>query len=94
MINTNDAIYAVPTEGSERGFNRRLMSGVRGAETASLVFNSDETELFVSIQHPGEGGRWTDNPADGVSTFPDGRLPNRPAVLVVSKAEGSPIVGS
>lgn len=90
----NDSICAVPTDGPERGFNRRLLNSVVGAEMASLVFNSDETTLFVAVQHPGEGGRWTDNPAESLSRFPDGTLPTRPGIITVSKAEGSPIVGS
>jgi secreted PhoX family phosphatase len=90
----NDSICAVPTDGPERGFNRRLMNTVIGSETSSLVFNSDDTALFVGIQHPGEGGKWTDNAAESVSTFPTGSAPCRPAILVVSKAEGNPVVGS
>jgi secreted PhoX family phosphatase len=89
----NDSICAVPTDGPERGFNRRLLNAVPGSETASLVFNSDDTALFVAVQHPGEGGKWTDNPADTVSRFPDG-IPSKPAVLSITKAEGSLIVGS
>lgn len=94
VLGFNDGIYAVPTEGAERGFVRQLVSGVPGAETASLVFNSDDTALFVTIQHPGEGGKWTSNPADLVSKWPDGAAPNKPGVIVVTKAEGNPVVGS
>lgn len=94
ILGGNDGIYAVPTDGSERGFVRQLMSAVPGAETASLVFNPDDTTLFVTIQHPGEGGRWTDNPGDLISTFPDGVGPNKPAIITVSKSSGNPVVGS
>jgi len=93
-LNVNDGIYAVPTEGSERGFVRQLFSGVVGAEAASLVFNSDDTALFVSIQHPGEGGKWTSNPNDLTSRWPDGRAPSRPGVVVITRAEGNPVVGT
>lgn len=93
-LGVNDGIFAVPTDGVERGFVRQLMSGVNGAETASLVFNSDDTALFVTVQHPGEGGRWTLNEADLVSKWPDGRGPNKPGVVVVTKSEGNPVVGS
>jgi hypothetical protein len=93
-IGANDGIYAVPTDGVERGYVRQLVSAVPGAEAASLVFNSDDTALFVTIQHPGEGGKWTLNEADLVSRWPDGRGPNRPSVIVVTKSEGSPVVGS
>jgi len=96
VLNINDGIYAVPTDGVERGNVKQLMSAVPGAETASLVFNADETALFVTVQHPGEGGKWTGNPADQTSGFPDGRgRINRPAVVVVTKTGGSnPVVGS
>ena len=90
----NDSICAVPTDGPERGYNRRLLSTVTGSETASLVFNSDESALFVSVQHPGEGGKWTSNPSEAVSRFPLGTLPSRPAVIVVTKEVGNPTVGS
>jgi secreted PhoX family phosphatase len=93
-IGINDGIYAVPTEGSERGFVRQLFSGVAGAEAASLVFNTDDTALFVTIQHPGEGGAWTLDPTKLVSTWPDGVAPSKPGVVVVTKAEGSPVIGS
>jgi len=94
VLAKNDGIYAVPTEGSERGFVRQLFSSVVGAETASLVFNTDDTALFISIQHPGEGGRWTTNEADLTSKWPDGRGPNKPGVVVVTKASGNPIIGT
>jgi len=94
ILGANDGIYAVPTDGSERGFVRQLCSAVPGAETASLVFNPDDTALFVTIQHPGEGGRWTDNPRDLISLFPDGVGPNKPAIITISKSSGNPVVGS
>lgn len=93
-VGINDGIFAVATEGTERGNVRQLFSGVAGAETASLVFNSDDTALFVSIQHPGEGGKWTANAAELVSKWPDGIGPNKPGVVVVTKSEGNPVVGS
>jgi len=90
----NDSIIAVPTDGPERGLTRRLMSSVPGSETASLVFNADDTALFVSIQHPGEGGTWTDDPSKSISRFPTGSLPVHPAVIVVYKDAGDPTVGT
>jgi secreted PhoX family phosphatase len=96
-ISINDGIYAVPTEGNERGFVRQLVSTVKGAEAASLVFNTDNTALFISVQHPGEGGTWTNDASKQVSTWPDraaGPTP-RPAVIVVSKnGSGNPIIGT
>ena len=70
------------------------LSSTTASETASLVFNADDSALFVSIQHPGEGGRWTDDPSQAVSRFPTGSLPNHPAVITVYKTTGNPTVGS
>ena len=93
-LGINDGIYAVATDGTERGNVKQLFSGVVGAEAASLVFNPDDSALFITIQHPGEGGRWTDNPADLTSRFPDGAAPNKPAVVAIRKVSGNPVVGS
>jgi len=93
-LRINDGIYAVATEGPERGNVKQLVSLVAGAEAASLVMNTDNTALFVAVQHPGEGGRWTDNAADSISTFPDNALPVKPSIIVVTKNSGSPVIGS
>ena len=84
----NDGIYAVPTEGPERGFLRQLLSGVPGGEVASLAFGSNDRYLFVSIQHPAEGSTLTNL----TSTFPDGDIP-RPTVVVVENTGGSRVIG-
>ncbi|MCB1018415.1 MAG: PhoX family phosphatase [Bryobacterales bacterium] len=76
----NDGIFAVPVEGPERGFLRQFLSSVVGCETSSLIFNTAENALFVSIQHPGEGGTF-EAPE---SHFPDGGAP-RPTVIAVSR---------
>lgn len=87
----NDGIYAVPVEGSDRGFLRQFLSGVVGCETASLEFSDDNETLFVSIQHPGEGSRLQASS----STFPDGTIPPRPSVVAVKKvSRGSKAIGS
>lgn len=80
----NDGIFAVPTEGSDRGYLRQFMSGVKGCEMAALVLNRQNNTLFVAIQHPGEGGTFEEL----VSTYPDGGAPNRPTVVAVTKANG------
>jgi secreted PhoX family phosphatase len=84
----NDGVYAVPTEGPERGFLRQLLSGVPGGEVASLAFGSNDRYLFVSIQHPAEGSTLTNL----TSTFPDGDIP-RPTVVVVENTGGSRVIG-
>jgi secreted PhoX family phosphatase len=78
----NDGIFAVPTEGPERGYLRQFMSCPVEAEICGPEFNTDETALFVGIQHPGEGGTF----AAPLSNWPDG--PGnvaRPSVIVITK---------
>jgi uncharacterized protein len=83
-IRRNDTVFVVPTEGQDRGHLRPFCSGVLGAETASGILSADNETLFVSIQHPGEGGT-LDRP---VSRFPDGTNVARPSVVAVWKTAG------
>jgi uncharacterized protein len=86
-LKANDGIYAVPTDGPQRGLLRQFMSGVLGAEMASLAFNPDSTALFLSVQHPGEGGT-LEAP---ISNWPDGNQPPHPSVLVAWSETGKAI---
>lgn len=79
-----DALFAVPTEGPERGFARRFLTGVPGAEITGPCFTPDGSTLFVSVQHPGEGGTL----AAPISSWPDGAQPPRPSVVAVRAADG------
>ncbi len=84
----NDGVFAVPTEGAERGYLRQFLSGVRGCEVASLKFSGDGRTLFASIQHPGEGGGLPNTQ----SSWPDGtNNPPRPSVIAVRHAAGKRI---
>ncbi|MGE3270994.1 MAG: PhoX family phosphatase [Chloroflexota bacterium] len=87
-LKVNDAIHAVPVEGAERGHLRQLFSSVSGSEVASLVFNPDDTALFTSIQHPGEGGKLS----APTSVWPTG-VHARPSLVVVTSTRGG-IVGA
>jgi secreted PhoX family phosphatase len=87
-INYNDALHMVPVEGEERGHVQQFFSGVAGSETCGPLFNADNTALFIALQHPGEGGTLD----DPVSTWPDGTIPPRPAVVVIQKEDGNAIV--
>jgi hypothetical protein len=80
----NDGVFAVPTEGSDRGYLRQFLSGVKGCEVAALVINRQNNTLFVAIQHPGEGG----TVEEPISNFPDGGGLVRPTVVAVTKAHG------
>ena len=85
-LQKHDGIYAVPTEGGDRGFVRQFLSSVIASETASLELTPNDETLFVSIQHPGEGSTF-ENPS---STFPDGATPPRPSVVAVTRTGSGP----
>ncbi len=80
-MSIHDGIFFVPTEGPTRGFNRQIFSGPVGYECASVVLNTHNNLMLVSIQHPGEGGMRQES----VSAFPDGGAPNRPSVVAVTR---------
>jgi secreted PhoX family phosphatase len=79
----NDAIYAVPVEGPDRGWLRQFMSGPLGCEVCGPEFTPDNLTLFCAIQHPGEGGT-VNNP---VSVWPDGVSPARPSVVAIFNSD-------
>jgi uncharacterized protein len=84
----NNGCFVVPTTGPDRGLLKQVLSAPIGAEVCGCEFTPDGTTLFLSIQHPGEGGT-VDNP---VSHWPDGSgLPARSAVIAVSRIDGSPL---
>jgi secreted PhoX family phosphatase len=90
-LQKHDGIYAVPVEGSDRGFVRQFLSSVVACETASLELTPNNETLFVSIQHPGEGSTF-ESPS---STFPNGSSTPRPSVIAITKfASGSKTIGS
>ncbi len=85
---STDSIYAVPVAGPARGQVKRLVNGVLGCEIAALEFTPDNRTLFLSIQHPGEGG----TVAEPISHFPDGGdLVARPTVIAVRRTDGGVI---
>jgi len=83
----NDGLFAAPTQGEERGFVKQFFSAVPGAEVSGPIFNPDNTALFLSVQHPGEGGTFE----EPVSTWPNGESPVRPSVVVIHATDGRPI---
>ncbi len=86
---TNDGLFAVPTEGPERGHLKAFLTVPLGAECSGPLITEDARSVFVSVQHPGETtGSTRDTPT---STWPD-RLPARPfprpSVAVVFRHDG------
>ena len=84
----NNGCFVVPTEGAERGMLRQLASGPAGCEVCGCEFTPDGRTLFLSIQHPGEGGT-LEKPR---SHWPDGNgLPARAALVAVEREDGGTI---
>lgn len=84
----NNGCYVVPTNGPERGLLRQIASAPVGAEVGGCEFTPDGRTLFLSIQHPGEGGS-VDEPR---SHWPDGgTLPPRSAVVAIEREDGAPL---
>lgn len=94
-IRTGEGIYAVPTQGEQRGRPKLFFTAPIGAEVTGPCFTPDGTTLFVSVQHPGEQP-W-DSTYDAPSTrWPvteDATLPPRPTVIAITKEDGT-IIGS
>jgi secreted PhoX family phosphatase len=81
----NNGAFAVPVQGPERGYLRQFMSAPVGAEVCGCEFAPDGETLFLSIQHPGEGGTLRKPTSD----WPDGDgLPPRPSVIAIRKRGG------
>jgi hypothetical protein len=85
----NDGLFVAPTEGEERGRSMQFFSTVPGAECSGPVFNTDNSALFVSVQHPGEGGTIE----EPVSLWPDGEVTARPTVVLITNDDPTQRVG-
>jgi secreted PhoX family phosphatase len=84
----NNGCFVVPTSGPQRGLARQLASGPTGCEVCGCEFTPDGRTLFLSIQHPGEGGT-LDNPR---SHWPDGNgMPARAALLAIEREDGDSV---
>lgn len=84
----NNGAFAVPVVGAQRGHLRQFMSAPVGAEVCGCEFTPDGETLFLSIQHPGEGGT-LEEPR---SQWPDGSgLPARPSVVAIRRDRGGPV---
>jgi secreted PhoX family phosphatase len=84
----NNGCYVVPVSGPERGLLRQLASGPVGCELCGCEFTPDGRTMFLSVQHPGEGGS-IEKPR---SHWPDGNgLPARAALLAIEREDGKPL---
>jgi secreted PhoX family phosphatase len=84
----NNGCFVMETDGPRRGLVKQLASGPNGCEISGCEFTPDGRTLFLSVQHPGEGGTL----AKPVSHWPDGNgLPARAAVIAVEREDGEPV---
>ncbi len=86
----NDGLFVAATEGEFRGQSRQFFSTVTGAECSGPVFNPDNTALWVSVQHPGEGG----TVEEPVTLWPDGEVAPRPTVVLITNVDPLKPVGA
>jgi len=92
-VGINDAVYACPTEGPERGFLRMFMACPDGAEACGPEFTPDDTTMFGAMQHPGDGGVFGGQMR---GLWPDGKDTPRPSIIAITKAPrtGATWIGS
>lgn len=90
-LGANDGIFALETQGPERGRARRFLSCPAGAEVCGPAFTPDGRTLFVAIQHPGYGSKVTYEKPE--SRWPDYRddMPPRPSVVAIYREDGGKI---
>lgn len=87
----NDGVFVVPTEGEARGQVQQFFSAVPGSEVSGPVFTPDNSALFLSIQHPGEGSSFE----EPLTRWPSGGdLPPRPTVVLIAPAAGEEAVAT
>jgi secreted PhoX family phosphatase len=86
----NDGCWVCPTTGPDRGRLQQFMSGPLGAEICGCQFTRDNETLFLSIQHPGEGG----TTAEAVSHWPDGPGSQPRSSVIAIRKDGGGAIGS
>lgn len=75
----NNALFVFVRSGEKAGQVIRVAQAPNDAEFTGPCFSPDYKTLFLSVQHPGEGG----SPDKPTSTWPDGSIP-RSAVVMLS----------
>ena len=93
VTGANDGLWALSTEGQERGTGRAFFRAPNGAEASGPRFTPDGKTIFLAIQHPGDGdGASFENPS---TRWPDfsRKMPPRPSVIAIRRMDGGLIGG-
>lgn len=84
-----DGVWVSPVTGHERGKAKHFLRTPIGAEMCGPCFTPDNSSFFCAVQHPSEGDNY-ETPRTRWPDF-DENLPPRPAVVVVTHADGEPV---
>lgn len=96
----SDGLYALETEGEQRGTSKLFFRTPVGGELCGPYFHENGETLFLAVQHPGTDGTKSLKGFERESTFEDPatrwpdfdpKMPPRPSVVVVTKKGGGKI---
>ncbi len=86
-----DGLWALATDGEERGAGQAFFRTPVGAELCGPRFTKDGKSLFLAVQHPGDGDDATfEAPMTRWPDFAEGQPP-RPSVMVIRRNDGGTI---
>ncbi len=89
----NDGLWALATNGAQRGTGRAFFRAPIGAEVCGPCFAPDGRTLFLAVQHPGDGDLASfEQPSTRWPDFVEG-APPRPSVLAIRRIDGGVIGG-
>ena len=88
-LGSNDGMFAVPTQGANRGQVLQFLTVPIGAETCGPLISADELTVFNAVQHPGEtDGSTFEDPS---STWPHTDRFPRPSVIATYRLDNQRI---
>jgi secreted PhoX family phosphatase len=94
MSGTADGLWALETEGEQRGTGKMFFRVPVGAEMCGPVFSDNGESLFLAVQHPGDvGDRGQVRVETAGTLWPDFKqgMPPKPSIVVVTKKGGGRI---
>lgn len=76
----NNALFVIPTSGTQAGMPIQVASAPIQAEMTGLCFSPDYKSLFISVQHPGEKSKHPFTKPN--SHWPEGKTPKSSVVSI------------